>query len=71
MDLSTPSVKRPNPKIMVKVPKRNEIKIEFGSGVTVNDKSKMMRATGRTDATDSLIFSIRMVLVFIGIPSCF
>ena len=70
MDLSTPSVKSPKPKIIVNVPKRNDIKIEFGRGATVSDKSKIMSATGKTDATDSLIFSIKIVFVFIGFPSC-
>jgi hypothetical protein len=54
------------PKIMKNVPKRKEMKTAFGNGVTVNDRSRMIKETGRTDASDSLIFSIRIVCVFIA-----
>ena len=69
MDLSTPSVKSPMPKIIINVPARKEMKIEFGSGVTVKDSARMIKDTGRTDARDSLSFSIKMVLFFIVMQS--
>jgi hypothetical protein len=64
IDISTPSVNRPIPKIIIKTEKMKEMKMAFGKGQIVKDRSKMIKDTGNTEATDSLIFSKRMVFVF-------
>ena len=62
IDFSAPSVKSPIPTVISAVPKIKEMKMSFGSGVTVMASRRIIVDTGRTEDSDSFIFSVKIVL---------
>ena len=62
IEVSAPRVKSPIPTIIIIAPIRNARNIDDGTGINVARRNNTIKVTGRTDDSDSFIFSDKIVL---------
>ena len=63
IEVSAPSVKKPMPTITITAPIIKHMSIDAGTGINVASSPRTMSVTGKTDESDSFIFSDMTVLL--------